>query len=52
MTTYQLTMGGTHAIEFNDGVATDNIRALEDPIYKEWLALGNQPEAEPQKKSK
>ncbi|NBU72923.1 MAG: hypothetical protein EBS53_16030 [Bacteroidetes bacterium] len=62
MTTYQLTMDGTHAIEFNDGVATTNLRnVLTDDVYLYWLSQGNTPEPEvkpevepeePKKKSK
>jgi hypothetical protein len=45
MTTYQLIMGGTHALEFNDGVATTNIRNVEtDHVYLYWLSQGNTPE--------
>lgn len=47
MTTYQLTMGGTHAIEFNDGVVTTNIRnVLTDDVYLYWLSQGNTPDPE------
>jgi len=47
MTTYQLIMGGTHALEFNDGVATTNIRnVLTDDVYLYWLSQGNTPDPE------
>ena len=47
MTTYQLIMGGTHALEFNDGVATTNIRNVEtDHVYLYWLSQGNTPDEE------
>ena len=47
MTTYQLIMGGTHALEFNDGVPTTNIRnVLKDDVYLYWLSQGNTPDPE------
>jgi len=47
MTTYRLTMGGTHAIELNDGVETTNLRNVEtDHVYLYWLSQGNTPDPE------
>jgi hypothetical protein len=47
MTTYRLTMGGTHAIELNDGVETTNLRnVLTDHVYLYWLSQGNTPDPE------
>ena len=47
MTTYRLTMGGTHAIELNDGVETTNLRNVEtDHVYLYWLSQGTTPDPE------
>jgi hypothetical protein len=40
-------MGGTHAIELNDGVETTNLRNVEtDHVYLYWLSQGNTPDPE------